>query len=155
VPGKGEGKKVFPVFPNLFSKCMISPIHSTTKNKWMVRHGATTKRFNSRVLLTRGLELNLARIFEKEQGIARKKRKRKVTPEFGECWRKKNSTLEFEALQASSSPTSATNVSWPRTAKRRRYNLEPPPSIQHLVMRVVLVKTKMIYLLFFANLNME
>jgi hypothetical protein len=45
-------------------------------------------------------------------------------------------------------PTSATNVSWPRMAKRRRYNLEPPPSIQHLVMRVVLVKTKMIYLLF-------
>jgi hypothetical protein len=43
----------------------------------MDRHGATTKIFNSRVLLTRDLELNLARIFEKEQGIARRKRKRK------------------------------------------------------------------------------
>jgi hypothetical protein len=52
------------------------------------------------------------------------------------------------STRASSSPMSATNVSWPRMAKRRRYNLEPPPSIQHLVMRVVLVKTKIIYLLF-------
>jgi hypothetical protein len=52
------------------------------------------------------------------------------------------------STRASSSPTSATNVSWPRTAKRRRYILESPPSILHLVMRVVLVKTKMIYLLF-------
>jgi hypothetical protein len=51
------------------------------------------------------------------------------------------------STRASSSPTSATNVSWPRRAKRRKYNLEPPPRIQHLVMRVVLVKTKMIYLL--------
>jgi hypothetical protein len=30
------------------------------------------------------------------------------------------------STRASSSPTSATNVSWLRTAKRRRYNLEPP-----------------------------
>jgi hypothetical protein len=74
---RGEGKKGFSLFPNLFSKFMIPPIHSTTKNKCMVRHGATTKRFNSRVLLTRGLELNLARTFEKEHGIARRKRKRK------------------------------------------------------------------------------
>jgi hypothetical protein len=35
-----------------------------------------------------------------------------------------------------------------KDGKKRRYNLEPPPSILHLVMRVVLVKTKMIYLLF-------
>jgi hypothetical protein len=48
----------------------------------------------------------------------------------------------------SSSPTSATNVSWLRTARKRRYTLEPPPNIQHLVMRVALVKMKMIYLLF-------
>jgi hypothetical protein len=41
----------------------------------MDRHGATTKRFNSRVLLTRGLELNLTRIFEEEQGTARRKKK--------------------------------------------------------------------------------
>jgi hypothetical protein len=44
----------------------------------------------------------------------------------------------------SSSPTSATNVSWLRTARKRRYTLEPPPNIQHLVMRVALVKMKMI-----------
>jgi hypothetical protein len=42
----------------------------------------------------------------------------------------------------SSSPTSATNASWQRTARKRRYNLEPPPSILHLVMRVVLVMMK-------------
>jgi hypothetical protein len=48
----------------------------------------------------------------------------------------------------SSSPTSATSASWQRTAKRRRYNLEPPPCIQHLVMRVVLVKMKMTCSLF-------
>jgi hypothetical protein len=52
------------------------------------------------------------------------------------------------SIKASSSPTSATNVSWPRTARKRRYTLEPPPNIQHLMMRVALVKTKMIYLLF-------
>jgi hypothetical protein len=45
-------------------------------------------------------------------------------------------------------PTSTTNVSWLRTARKRRYTLEPPPNIQHLVMRVALVKMKMIYLLF-------
>jgi hypothetical protein len=38
-----------------------------------------------------------------------------------------------------SSPTSATSVSWLRTA-RRRYTLEQPPNIQHLVMRVALVR---------------
>jgi hypothetical protein len=48
------------------------------------------------------------------------------------------------SIRASSSPTSATSVSWLRMAKRRRYNLEPPPSILHLVMRVVLVIVKMI-----------
>jgi hypothetical protein len=45
---------------------------------------------------------------------------------------------------ASSAPTSATSVLWLRTAKRTRYNLEPPPNIQHLVMRVVLVIVKII-----------
>jgi hypothetical protein len=35
-----------------------------------------------------------------------------------------------------------------KTTRKRRYNLEPPPNIQHLVMRVALVKMKMIYLLF-------
>jgi hypothetical protein len=59
------------------------------------------------------------------------------------------------STKASSSSTSATNVSWLRTARRRRYTLEPPPNIQHLVMRVALAIMKMIYLLFFANLNME
>jgi hypothetical protein len=48
------------------------------------------------------------------------------------------------STKASSSPTSAPNVSWLRTAKRRRYTLEPHPNILHLVMRVALVKMKMI-----------
>jgi hypothetical protein len=43
-----------------------------------------------------------------------------------------------------SSPTSATSVSWQRMAKRRRYILEVPPNILHLVMRVVLVIVKII-----------
>jgi hypothetical protein len=45
--------------------------------------------------------------------------------------------------RASSSPTSATSVSWLRMA-RRRYTLEPPPNIQHLVMTVALVMMKII-----------
>jgi hypothetical protein len=52
-----------------------------------------------------------------------------------------------------SSPTSATSALWQKTAKRRRYNLEPPPSILHLVMRVVLVMMKMIYLPFLPTLT--
>jgi hypothetical protein len=39
------------------------------------------------------------------------------------------------STRASSSLTSATSVSWQRMARKRRYNLEPPPNIQHLVMR--------------------
>jgi hypothetical protein len=52
-----------------------------------------------------------------------------------------------------SSPTSATSASWQRTTKRRRYKLEPPPNILHLVMRVVLVMMKMIYLHFLPTLT--
>jgi hypothetical protein len=52
-----------------------------------------------------------------------------------------------------SSPTSATSASWQRTTQRRRYNLEPPPSILHLVMRVVLVKMKIICLPFLPTLT--
>jgi hypothetical protein len=48
------------------------------------------------------------------------------------------------STRASSSPTSATSVSWKRMAKRRRYILEVPPNIQHLVMRVFLVIMKII-----------
>jgi hypothetical protein len=47
------------------------------------------------------------------------------------------------STRASSSPTSATSASWLRTA-RRRYTLDPPPDIQHLVMRVALVIVKTI-----------
>jgi hypothetical protein len=47
------------------------------------------------------------------------------------------------STRASSSPTSATNVSWQRMARRRRYILEVPPNILHLVMRVVLAIMKM------------
>jgi hypothetical protein len=52
-----------------------------------------------------------------------------------------------------SSPTSATSASWQKTVKRRRYKLEPPPSILHLVMRVVLVIMKIIYLPFLPTLT--
>jgi hypothetical protein len=52
-------------------------------------------------------------------------------------------TPTSSSIRDSSSPTSATSVSWLRTTKRR-YNLEPPPSILYLVMRVVLVIVKMI-----------
>jgi hypothetical protein len=57
------------------------------------------------------------------------------------------------STRAFSSPMSATSASWLRTTRRRRYNLEPPPNIQHLVIRVALVKTKMIYLLFLPTLT--
>jgi hypothetical protein len=57
------------------------------------------------------------------------------------------------ATRDSSSPTSTTSASWKNTAKRRRYNLEPPPNIQHLVMRVALVKMKMICSLFLPTLT--
>jgi hypothetical protein len=80
---RGEIEK-FPLFyssPN-FPILIYFQMHAFTnsfneQNRCMDRHGATTKRFNSSVLLTRDLELNLARIFEEEQGIARIKRKRK------------------------------------------------------------------------------
>jgi hypothetical protein len=55
--------------------------------------------------------------------------------------------------KASSSQMLATNVSWLRTVKRRRYILEPPPNIQHLVMRVALAMMKIIYLLFLSTLT--
>jgi hypothetical protein len=49
------------------------------------------------------------------------------------------------STRASSSPTSTTSVSWLRMARRRRrYILEPPPNIQHLVMRIALVMMKII-----------
>jgi hypothetical protein len=51
-----------------------------------------------------------------------------------------------------SSPTSATSVSWPRRAKRRRYTLEIPPNILLPMMRVALVKRMMICLLFLQTL---
>jgi hypothetical protein len=48
------------------------------------------------------------------------------------------------STRASSSPTSVTSVSWLRMARRRRYTLEPPLSILHLMMRVALAILKMI-----------
>jgi hypothetical protein len=48
------------------------------------------------------------------------------------------------STRASSSQTSATSVSWLRTERKRRYTLEPPPNIQHLVMRVALAIVKII-----------
>jgi hypothetical protein len=46
--------------------------------------------------------------------------------------------------KASSSTTSATSVSWSRTTKRRRYNLEPPLNILHPMIMVALVIMKKI-----------
>jgi hypothetical protein len=63
---------------------MISPIHSTTQNKCMVWHGATTKRSNPRVLLTQDVELNLAITWERTRHSEKKKKEERVTPEFGE-----------------------------------------------------------------------
>jgi hypothetical protein len=40
-----------------------------------------------------------------------------------------------------------------KDGKKRRYKLEPPPSILHLVMRVVLVMMKIICLPFFPTLT--
>jgi hypothetical protein len=51
------------------------------------------------------------------------------------------------STKGSSSPTSATSVLWRRTAKRRRKNPNPPLSMQHLVMRLILVMMSMICLL--------
>jgi hypothetical protein len=48
------------------------------------------------------------------------------------------------STRASSSPTLATSVLWLRTARIKRYTLEPPTNIQHLVMRVALVIVKII-----------
>jgi hypothetical protein len=56
------------------------------------------------------------------------------------------------STRASSYPTSATNASWQRTARKRRYKLEPPPSILYLVMRVVLVMMKITCLVFLPTL---
>jgi 3D (Asp-Asp-Asp) domain-containing protein len=50
-------------------------------------------------------------------------------------------------------PTSATNASWQRTARKRRYKLEPLPSILHLVMRVALVMMKITCLVFLPTLT--
>jgi hypothetical protein len=78
--GKRKRKEEKGFFPILIYFQMHAFTNSLNEqNRCMDRHGAsaTTKRFNSRVLLTRDLELHLARIFEKEQGIARRKRKRR------------------------------------------------------------------------------
>jgi hypothetical protein len=85
-PKRGGREREFPsfLFFSYFSHLALSSTprmlftnHSTTNKKIMVWHDATTEEIISRFFLTQGLELNLARIFEKEQGIARRKRKRK------------------------------------------------------------------------------
>jgi hypothetical protein len=51
-------------------------------------------------LVTQDVELILAIIFRKDQGLARRKgKKERVTPEFGERKEEKNSTPKFRALQ--------------------------------------------------------
>jgi hypothetical protein len=56
-----------------------------TKKRCVVRHDATTKENISRVLLTRDLKPNLAITLEKKSRLSEEKRKKeRVTPEFGE-----------------------------------------------------------------------
>jgi hypothetical protein len=62
--GKVKGKMIFPF--NLFSKCMFHKLFNK-QNRCMVRHGATTKRFNPRILLTQDVELILARTLKKNK----------------------------------------------------------------------------------------
>jgi hypothetical protein len=87
---------------------MISQIHLTKTNAWtgMVQQ---TKESISRVLLTQDLELHLAKTLNMKKAQREEKERGDVTPEFGECWRRKNSTLKFGALQAT----------WPRDLRRR------------------------------------
>jgi hypothetical protein len=63
--------------------------------------------------------------------------------------------LTSPSTRASSSPTSATNVSWARTAKRRRYNLEPPPKYITSNDEGSSSEDEDDLLTLFANLNME
>jgi hypothetical protein len=58
-----------------------------------------TKESISRVLLTQDIELNLARTLNMNKAQREEKERGEVTLGFGECWRKKNSTLKFGALQ--------------------------------------------------------
>jgi hypothetical protein len=60
------------------------------------------------------------------------------------CW---ESDSNESSTDSSSSPTSATSVSWLRTTRRKRYTLEPTPNILHLVMRVAIAIMRMIYFL--------
>jgi hypothetical protein len=58
-----------------------------------------------------------------------------------------------ESSTDSSSDEDATNVSWLRTARRRRYTLGPTPNILHLMMRVALAIMRMIYFLSLPTLE--
>ena len=52
-----------------------------------------------RVFLTRKFQAELRYNFGKDQGLAREREKKRVTPEFGERKEEKNSTPKFRALQ--------------------------------------------------------
>jgi hypothetical protein len=53
-------------------------------------------------------------------------------------------TANIASTKDFSSPTSATSASWLRRARRRRYTLEIPLNLLHLMMRVALVMIMMI-----------
>jgi hypothetical protein len=65
--GEGEGrdgeKGFFRFLIYFLNACFTNSLNK--QNRCMVRHGATTKRFNPRVLLTQDVELILARALKK------------------------------------------------------------------------------------------
>jgi hypothetical protein len=63
--GKEKGKMGFPFLIYFLDACFTNSLNK--QNRCMVRHGATTKRFNPRVLLTQDVELNLARTLKKNK----------------------------------------------------------------------------------------
>jgi hypothetical protein len=67
--GEGEGREgkkgVSPFLIYFLNACFTNSLNK--QNRCMVRHGATTKRFNPRVLLTQDVELILARTLKKNK----------------------------------------------------------------------------------------
>jgi hypothetical protein len=64
----------------------------------MVRHDASPKIKYFKALLYTGSKAKTRYNFGKDQGLAREREKKRVTPEFGERKEEKNSTPKFRAL---------------------------------------------------------
>jgi hypothetical protein len=63
--GGSEGEKRISLLIYFLNACFTNLLNK--QNRCMVRHGATTKRFNPRVLLTQDVELILARTLKKNK----------------------------------------------------------------------------------------